>query len=296
VQAVAGSCGSPGPATPGPAVDSALQAISSLTVDGDDNLYLGDAAAYVYRIDPAGQLTVVAGTGTDGALVAGPALSSPVSPGGLAMTWHGRLFVGDSHGHVGVIQLPYTPPPAPTPAPSGGGAGPARSARWFRDPMTQAQRRRLHAVPRAPAGFRGGSTLTVAVYRSHDGWVSLPIAWVRGHQLAAHQGATFSGDNLFVGGTATLTTAGRSQLRTLAAALRHAHGITCEGYADYATPAAVAAASATARARTVCNQLRAFGVRAARAVVGYGSRRPVVIGGPAAKRSRNRRVIVLMRW
>jgi outer membrane protein OmpA-like peptidoglycan-associated protein len=136
----------------------------------------------------------------------------------------------------------------------------------------------------------------VAVYRTHDGWVSLPVAWVKGHQLAAHQGATVSGDNLFVGGTATLTAAGRAQLRILAAALRRAHGITCEGYTDYATPPALAAASATARATAVCNQLKAFGVRAGRTVVGYSSGRPVVIGGPANKRSRNRRVIVLMRW
>jgi hypothetical protein len=90
--------GTSGAATPGPATSSHLGQVYDLAVDRDDNVY---AAGYlpgpqVSRITPTGTLSIVAGSGTSGSPVQGPAAASPFQgPIGVAVDFEGTVYVGD---------------------------------------------------------------------------------------------------------------------------------------------------------------------------------------------------------
>jgi sugar lactone lactonase YvrE len=104
---VAGT-GSAAVPTPGPATASALGGPSGLAVDSAGNLYIADgggAAAsanpYVEKVTPGGTLSILAGNGTRGQPVAGPATSSPLrTPTGVTIDAAGAVFIADAAANV----------------------------------------------------------------------------------------------------------------------------------------------------------------------------------------------------
>lgn len=169
----------------------------------------------------------------------------------------------------------------------------ARSS-WFVDPRTPAQRRAQVAVPRKPDAYRGRVRETRAVYRTRAGALAVPMRFAFGHQVAKGQALTLDGRGLFSAGSNTLTTPAKAQLRRLADSLDNASKVRCEGYADYSGPASKARSLARSRAATVCQRLAAANPGLRTSSVGYGSRRPAVVGGTPRQRQLNRRVVVEM--
>ena len=94
--------------------------------------------------------------------------------------------------------------------------------------------------------------------------------------------------------SARLTTKGRAEVAFLAARLRLAHIVTCEGYTDYAGDADHELDLSRARARAVCAALISNGARVRTTARGYGGDRPVIVGGTPRSRAANRRVIVMV--
>jgi hypothetical protein len=94
---VAGEVGVSAAPTPGPATSSALYFPQGLAVDpATGDLYIGDGEANeVLKVTPAGQLSIVAGTGVAGTPTPGPATSSEISfPWGVAFdSTTGDLFI-----------------------------------------------------------------------------------------------------------------------------------------------------------------------------------------------------------
>lgn len=104
---VAGNGTTQGPAAPGPATSSPM-APSGVAVDGSGNVYIADSNGYVEKVSPAGQLSIVAGTGAgNGNKVvpnAGPATSSSVSPDAVALDGNGNLYIADGQdGYVAKV-------------------------------------------------------------------------------------------------------------------------------------------------------------------------------------------------
>ncbi len=93
---VAGT-GSQGAPTPGPAVSSQLNNPFKVTVDSAGNVYIADNANHeIEKVTPSGTLSVVAGTGSQGAPNPGPATSSPLNyPQAVAVDSAGNLYVAD---------------------------------------------------------------------------------------------------------------------------------------------------------------------------------------------------------
>ncbi len=121
--------GTPGPPTPGPATRSELSAPSGVAVDLAGNVFVADTGnAEVEEITPAGQLSVIAGTGSAGAIVPGQATASPLgAPTGVAVDGQSNLYVADatdaevleisSGGTLSVLAGTGTPG-QPTPGPA----------------------------------------------------------------------------------------------------------------------------------------------------------------------------------
>jgi sugar lactone lactonase YvrE len=93
--------GSYGAPTPGPATSSALKDPVGVGVDAAGNVYIADTGSHeVEKVTPSGTLSIVAGTGTAGAPVAGSATSSPLgSPSEVAMDAAGNLYISDGTNH-----------------------------------------------------------------------------------------------------------------------------------------------------------------------------------------------------
>jgi outer membrane protein OmpA-like peptidoglycan-associated protein len=104
---VAGHCGRPGSPVAGRAYDSPLGRLGQITVDRYGSLYVADPGNhYVEKVQPIdGRLSIVAGTGTAGDLAPGRAISSPITPIGLAISANMDLYAveedGDSLALVG---------------------------------------------------------------------------------------------------------------------------------------------------------------------------------------------------
>jgi uncharacterized protein (TIGR03437 family) len=95
-----------GRATPlgdgGPAKSAGLSSVISLTVDGVNNLYLGDAGTQrVRKVTSDGVITTVAGNGQAGYTGDGvPAIASAIyNPWGLAVDAAGNLYIADRFNH-----------------------------------------------------------------------------------------------------------------------------------------------------------------------------------------------------
>ncbi|HEX5740747.1 MAG TPA: fibronectin type III domain-containing protein [Pilimelia sp.] len=87
--------GQSGTPAPGPAAEASFGSPYGVAPDGAGGAYLSDYAAMrVYRVDAAGTLTHVAGTGVDAAATPGPATASAVGrPQDLAVDGQGRLLI-----------------------------------------------------------------------------------------------------------------------------------------------------------------------------------------------------------
>ena len=93
-----GSFGSP---TPGPATSSAMRYPQGLAVDPEGNLFIASGSNVVLKIDTAGALSIVAGTGTYGDPTPGPATSSALDcPNDVAVDPAGNLFIADTGNNV----------------------------------------------------------------------------------------------------------------------------------------------------------------------------------------------------
>jgi uncharacterized protein (TIGR03437 family) len=109
IQTVAGGGSTPQPkAVNGLATGAQLNAPRNVTVDPDGTFYFSDFGAnIVYRVSPAGTLSVVAGTGSSG--YSGDASSANLAqlnaPAGLATDGNGSLYIADSGNNC--IRLVY---------------------------------------------------------------------------------------------------------------------------------------------------------------------------------------------
>jgi sugar lactone lactonase YvrE len=104
---ISGQAASP---TPGPALSSKLDEPEAVAVDSRGNIYIVDTENDVIeKVTPSGVLSVIAGTGTEGAPAAHafppytgvPATSSSLkAPTGVAVDSSGDVYIGDSGNHA----------------------------------------------------------------------------------------------------------------------------------------------------------------------------------------------------
>ncbi|UUW89583.1 fibronectin type III domain-containing protein [Pimelobacter simplex] len=230
--------------------------------------------AYTVTVSPGGATTSCPG--------------SPCTVGGLTNGTAYRVTVratnakGDSDESApSAAVTPVAPAPPVTPV------------RWYRDPLTKAERQKLVPVPAHPARATGPLRATKALHRTRNGTLAVPARQVRGHQLGARQGVQVTG--LFRFDSARLTPAGRRQLVVLARSLENVRALTCEGYADYAGSVRRERVLAKQRAKAVCAVLKSRQRGIEVRTVGFGPSRPAMIGGNAHQREVNRRVALLVR-
>jgi sugar lactone lactonase YvrE len=82
---------------PGPATSTGFEDAEGIAVDHAGDVYFASSDDNrVFKVTPAGELTVVAGTGTEGAASAGLATESDLSfPDGVALDASGNLYIAD---------------------------------------------------------------------------------------------------------------------------------------------------------------------------------------------------------
>ena len=88
-------------AVEGPALNSPLYNATGLGIDDFDNIYVADMGhSRVEKITPSGTLSFVAGTGTSGAPIPGPATTSPIyGPSDVAVDGIGNVYISDSYNY-----------------------------------------------------------------------------------------------------------------------------------------------------------------------------------------------------
>jgi outer membrane protein OmpA-like peptidoglycan-associated protein len=149
-------------------------------------------------------------------------------------------------------------------------------------------------VPKHPKAYHGKKKYTKARNTSHNGTWAHSIRKIGSRQLTIGEAATLSNSGLFGFDSAVLTNVGRAEVKTLAHHLRLAHGVSCEGYTDYAGDAKHEKSLSAQRANAVCRALIHYGAHVTFTKHGYGGARPVVIGGTPQSRAANRRVVVIV--
>ncbi|WP_418063738.1 fibronectin type III domain-containing protein [Pimelobacter simplex] len=242
--------------------------VVSFTAPGDGG---SPITAYTVTVQPGGTTTTCA--------------ASPCTVGGLT---NGKAYTVTVRATNAQGDSPVSAPStAATPV------APAAPVRWYRDPLTKAERQKLAPVPAHPARTRGPLRATKALYRTRNGTLAVPARQARGHQLAARQGVQLT--ELFRFDSARLTPAGRRQLVVLARSLEDVRALTCEGYADYAGSVRRERILSKQRAKAVCAFLEGKRPGLTTRAVGIGPDRPAMIGGTAHQRDANRRVALLVR-
>jgi Bacterial protein of unknown function (DUF839) len=90
----------------GSATSSPLDYPDGLAVDSSGNLYISnEETSQILKVTPSGTLSIIAGTGTAGHVVPGPASSSPLDdPWGLGIDSSGNLYVG-FYSQYGVAKI-----------------------------------------------------------------------------------------------------------------------------------------------------------------------------------------------
>jgi trimeric autotransporter adhesin len=128
ISTVAGN-GSPGySGDGGPAVSAQFNGTLALGVDSAGNLYIADYGNNrIRKVTPAGNVSTVAGNGTQGySGDGGPAVSAQLSAVGVAVDSVGRVYVADSSNNAVRLLQPQGASPAP-PSLTPGGIAPAFS-------------------------------------------------------------------------------------------------------------------------------------------------------------------------
>gem|GEM_PF-1993062 len=102
VFSVIAGTGDRGTTVAGPATSTDLKDPSSVAVDSAGNIFVADLSeSQVYEITPAGNLSIVAGTGNTGSPTPGPATSSNLwGPHAVAVDAHDNVFIADSNNNV----------------------------------------------------------------------------------------------------------------------------------------------------------------------------------------------------
>jgi len=91
-----------GPVVPTPATAVSLERPGGVAVDSSGNIYIASCGSHVFKMDSAGQLTVLAGTGFpgyagDGGLATAAELNCPSS---IALDSAGNVFIADTYNSV----------------------------------------------------------------------------------------------------------------------------------------------------------------------------------------------------
>jgi Fibronectin type III domain/NHL repeat len=97
LEVLAGTAGLSGLPISGPALASHFNNPAGVAVDTAGNVYVADYRNdVVEKITPAGELSIVAGNGSQGAPTAGPATSSPLDgPQGVAVDRFGNIYIAE---------------------------------------------------------------------------------------------------------------------------------------------------------------------------------------------------------
>ena len=90
--------GDAGTPTPGPATSSRLFQPNGVAVDSSGNVYIADSTDNtIDKVTPGGTLSIIAGNGTTGRVVPGPATSSPLwNPIGVAVDSSNNVYIADT--------------------------------------------------------------------------------------------------------------------------------------------------------------------------------------------------------
>jgi outer membrane protein OmpA-like peptidoglycan-associated protein/DNA-binding beta-propeller fold protein YncE len=212
-------------------------------------------------------------------------------PPGLALTATGRIHGRPTRSGARTVTVEVTDAAGTT------------SQRAITVDVRRATAASLPAIDRAgqitlttrPTRYDGAERRTTFWRATAGGVDAYPVHRLRGRDLTRGQAATLSGDGLFAFDSARLTTAGRAQVRALAAVLRErARAVRCEGYTDYAGSRRHEVALSRQRAAAVCSALVRLRAGVRTSALGYGPDRPAVVGGSATDRRENRRVVVLV--
>nr|WP_255479304.1 cell wall-binding repeat-containing protein [Quadrisphaera sp. RL12-1S] len=93
--------GTAGAPTAGAATSSTLSYPAGVAVDGAGNVYIADTNSYrIEKVNPSGQLSIIAGTGRQGAPTAGAATSSTLNqPYGVGVDGAGNVYIADTFNH-----------------------------------------------------------------------------------------------------------------------------------------------------------------------------------------------------
>ncbi len=117
----AGTLGSSGNPTPGPATSTTLLLPYGVALDGTGNLYIASEDHLVEEVNTSGILSIFAGNGSLGPAIPGPATSSTLgNPFGVAVSSSGTVYISDEGNAqvYGVTQSTPTPSAPPPPPPN----------------------------------------------------------------------------------------------------------------------------------------------------------------------------------
>jgi outer membrane protein OmpA-like peptidoglycan-associated protein len=166
------------------------------------------------------------------------------------------------------------------------GAVPAGGSRPVRLTLTRRGRQLLSRV--------GGVKLELRIAgRAASGHTLRALAKIR---VLPQQVRLVTARGTFAGDSPVMLAAGRRFVRRLAGRMQHVRTIVCTGYTDSIGTYAYNAYLALARARTVCDALRARHPNIAVRVRSAGEARPSASNRTGSGRARNRRVVVQLRY
>ncbi|WP_285474708.1 hypothetical protein [Actinoplanes sp. NBRC 101535] len=183
---------------------------------------------------------------------------------------------------------------APLPAATTGEPAPRSTARPAAPALKPIDREGWAGVPEHPEQVTGKELRTWAYLASARGADAHLSTKLGKRVLTRGQATTLLTGGIFVYNRAALNARGQAAVRNLATHLPPGAGVTCEGYTDYDGSPVWGRTLSTGRARAVCAALKKYGSGVTAGAVGYGPKRPAVIGGSSAGRSENRRVVIVV--
>ncbi len=163
---------------------------------------------------------------------------------------------------------------------------------WYHDPVSPADRRSEVPVPSEPAAVGGPLRQTSATFRAAGGGIAVPVSWAFGHRLARHEALVLNSAGLFDFNSPSPTAAARTDVAELSTALANVRAVRCEGYTDFGGWPIHERLLSDERAGAICRLIAAHNRSIRTESVGYAGARPVLVGGSAAERAANRRVII----